>query len=150
MPNTDLSTHPGHLVRRMQQVHNLLWTTMASSTITSPQFAVLNALAEKPDSDQRTLGRMAWLDRSTAADVIARLVRRGLITRVRDDADGRRNVLRLSEAGHDAHHALVRRTAGMNELFLSPLSGAERTQLIDLLNRVVTAGERLRAADIQL
>lgn len=144
MTSADLSTHPGHLARRLAQVHNLLWATMASEEITSPQFAVLNGLAQQPDIDQGTLGRQVWLDRSTVADVVSRLVRRGLVARVRDPTDGRRKVLRLTEPGRKAHHKLLARTARMNEVFLAPLSADERVQLIGLLHKVVEAGERLR------
>ena len=48
MAAVDLTTHPGHLARRLQQAHYLLWNTMVSEEITSPQFAVLNALVAEP------------------------------------------------------------------------------------------------------
>jgi DNA-binding MarR family transcriptional regulator len=140
----DLSTHPGHLLRRMQQVHTMLWTTMVSEDITSPQFAVLNGLAERPDADQRTLGALTSLDRSTTADVVRRLADRGLITRVRDGADARRNVLRLTEEGAALHRKLVSRTNRMNEVLLAPLHGPQRDDLLALMHQVALAGERLR------
>lgn len=143
-PASELTAHPGHLLRRMQQVHTLLWTAMASEEITSPQFAVLNGLAGRPDSDQRTLGELAWLDRSTAADVIRRLADRGLVTRVRDNGDGRRNLLRLSAEGERVHQRLQARTTRMNEVMLAPLDDTERETLLSLMRRVVDAGERLR------
>lgn len=70
MAAVDLSTHPGHLARRLQQAHYLLWNTMVSEEITSPQFAVLNALVAEPGLDQRTVGERVGLDRSTIAEVI--------------------------------------------------------------------------------
>ncbi len=111
MGAVDLSTHPGHLARRLQQAHALLWNAMVSEETTSPQFAVLNALMEKPDIDQRTLSAHVHLDRSTIADLVARLVRRGLVARVRDPLDGRRNVLKLTAEGERLHRKLVTRTA---------------------------------------
>ncbi|WP_143678425.1 MarR family transcriptional regulator, partial [Streptomyces rhizosphaericus] len=75
----DLNTHPGHLARRFQQAHSLLWGAMVSEETTSPQFAVVNALIEKPEIDQRTLSEHVHLDRSTIADLVARLARRGLL-----------------------------------------------------------------------
>lgn len=143
---TDLATHPGHLLRRMQQVHTLLWNSMVSEEITSPQFAVLNGLAENPDSDQRSIGTASSLDRSTTADVVRRLVHRGLVTRVRDGSDARRNVLRLTAAGETMHGKLVARTARMNEVLLAPLGTQERDTFLHLMHEVATAGERLREA----
>ncbi|MBU3865700.1 MarR family transcriptional regulator [Streptomyces sp. 4503] len=140
----DLNTHPGHLARRFQQAHSLLWGAMVSEEITSPQFAVVNALTEKPEIDQRTLSEHVHLDRSTIADLVARLARRGLLERVRDPNDGRRNVLRLTEEGARVHRKLVTRTARMNRVFLSPLDETERETLLRLIARVTDAAEELR------
>src|ERR1700704_2335218 len=89
-PPEDLSLHPGHLLRRALQVMNLLWAEEVSRTITSPQFAALNALHREPDIDQRPLGERISLDRSTMADVVARLTQRGAVEWARDARDGRR------------------------------------------------------------
>src|SRR5690606_41237622 len=84
MAAVDLATHPGHLARRLQQAHHLLWNTMVSEDITSPQYAVLNALVAEPGLDQRTVWERVVLDLSNIAEVRARLVRRGLLRKVRD------------------------------------------------------------------
>ena len=144
MSAVDLSTHPGHLARRLQQAHSLLWGAMVSEETTSPQFAVLNALQEKPDIDQRTLSEHVHLDRSTIADLVARLVRRDLVARVRDPLDGRRNVLKLTAEGTRVHKRLVTRTSRMNRVFLAPLSEDEQEQLLRLIGRVAEAAEDLR------
>src|SRR5437879_12592052 len=87
--------HPGHLLRRAVQVMNLLWDEEVSHTITSPQFAALNALYAEPNLDQRTLGQRISLDRSTMAEVVSRLCDRGLIRSERDRRDGRRKTITL-------------------------------------------------------
>ena len=138
-PVTDLSKHPGQLARRLQQVTYQLWTATVSTETTPPQFVVLNSLLAAPDIDQRTLGERASLDRSTVADVVARLVQRGLVRRVRDPRDGRRNVLRLTHRGENTHATVAARVEQMNELLLSPLSPEEQDTLIQLLTRVVEA-----------
>ncbi|KOU78047.1 DNA-binding protein [Streptomyces sp. MMG1533] len=145
MAALDLTTHPGHLARRLQQAHYLLWNTMVSEEITSPQFAVLNALVGEPDRlDQRTVGERVGLDRSTIAEVISRLGRRGLLDKVRDPQDGRRFLLRLTEEGLRTHRKLTVRTARMNQVFLAPLSAEEQTVFFDLIRRVSDAAEGLR------
>jgi len=135
----DLSANPGHLARRLQQVIHQLWTASVSTETTPPQFVVLNSLRAAPDIDQRTLGERACLDRSTVADVVARLVQRGLIRRVRDPHDGRRNVLRLTVRGESTHAEVATRSQQMNEELLASLSDEERLTLVGLLNRVVDA-----------
>ncbi|TWV40404.1 winged helix DNA-binding protein [Streptomyces misionensis] len=145
MAAVDLNTHPGHLARRLQQAHHLLWTTMVSEEITSPQFAVLNTLAAEPGLDQRTVGERVGLDRSTIAEVISRLIRRGFLDKDRDPRDGRRFLLRLTDDGLRAHRRLTVRTARMNRIFLAPLSTEEQTLFLDLIRRVADAADELRA-----
>ncbi|MBM7173342.1 MarR family transcriptional regulator [Streptomyces sp. G44] len=144
MAAVDLATHPGHLARRLQQAHHLLWNTMVSEEITSPQFAVLNALAAEPGLDQRTVGERVGLDRSTVAEVISRLIRRALLDKVRDPQDGRRYLLRLTDDGRSTHRKLTVRTARMNQVFLAPLSADEQSVFFDLVQRVAGAAESLR------
>lgn len=145
MGAVDLTTHPGHLARRLQQAHHLLWTTVVSEEITSPQFGVLNTLVAEPGLDQRTVGERVGLDRSTIAEVVGRLIRRGLLDKVRDPEDGRRFLLRLTDEGTRTHRRLTVRTARMNQIFLAPLSPEEQTQFLSLMRRVSDAAEQLRA-----
>ncbi|WP_406425344.1 MarR family transcriptional regulator [Streptomyces sp. NBC_00873] len=144
MSAVDLSRHPGHLARRLQQAHHLLWNTMVSEETTSPQFAVLNALIAEPGLDQRTVGERVGLDRSTIAEVISRLSRRGLLDKVRDPQDGRRSLLQLTEDGVRTHHRISLRAARMNQVLLGPLSAEEQAVFFDLLRRVSDAAEGLR------
>ncbi|MGY0019960.1 MarR family winged helix-turn-helix transcriptional regulator [Streptomyces sp. cg35] len=144
MAAVDLTTHPGHLARRLQQAHYLLWNTMVSEEITSPQFAVLNTLVAEPGLDQRTVGERVGLDRSTIAEVITRLTRRELVDRTRDPEDGRRRLLRLTPEGLRTHKKLTVRTARMNQIFLAPLSAEEQGVFFDLIQRVADAAEGLR------
>lgn len=147
MRAVDLSTHPGHLARRLQQAHHLLWSAMVSQETTSPQFAVLNALTAEPGLDQRTVGERVGLDRSTIAEVVSRLLRRGLLDKVRDPHDGRRSLLRLTEEGADTHRKLALRTVRMNQVFLGPLSADEQRTLFDLMHRVAEAAETFRVPE---
>ena len=97
-----LAETPGYLIRRAQQVHNTLWSERLATTITPPQFAVLTALSVEGGVDQRHLGEIASLDKSSVADVVARLTAQRWIERARDPHDGRRNLLRLAPAAEIA------------------------------------------------
>lgn len=145
MSAVDLSTQLGHLARRLQQANTTLWHALVSDETTSPQFAVLNAVASAANTDQRMVGEMIGLDRSTTAEIVTRLADRGLLRRVRDPRDGRRNVLRLTAAGVAAHGQLARSVAQMNKVFLAPLDSGEQKTLLELMWRVVTAADGLKA-----
>ena len=112
--------------------------------MTSPQFAVLYALRAEKKIDQKTLGERVSLDRSTTAEVAARLTARGLVQRFRDPRDARRNLLRLTALGLRTTERLIPRAARMNRMLVSVLSECEQAELLRMLNIVVDADENLR------
>jgi len=134
--------HPGHLLHRAIQAMNVLWAEEVSQTITSPQFAALNALYGDPNLDQRTLGQRISLDRPTMAEVVSRLSARGLIRSERDTRDGRRKTIALTPKGLHAVQELIPRTHAMTGRLVGPLDQKEREQLLCLLTKVVGANER--------
>jgi MarR family transcriptional regulator, temperature-dependent positive regulator of motility len=141
-PAEDLMLHPGHLLRRALQAMNQLWDHEVSHTITSPQFAALNALYGEPAIDQRTLGERISLDRSTMAEVVARLSGRGLITTARDSQDGRRKTIRLTPKGVATLQHLIPRTHEMTRRLVGALDAQERDEMLRLLTTVVRSNER--------
>jgi DNA-binding MarR family transcriptional regulator len=138
-------THPhvGHLIRRAQQIHTMLWNAEVSDEVTSPQILVLVALARDPGMDQRTLGASVSLDRSTTADVVDRLMKRGYLERTRDPGDRRRNILRLTSEGAALLSTLRPRTETMNEHLISVLPPEEGAELIRLLQTFVNSAQLL-------
>ncbi|TMB46723.1 MAG: MarR family transcriptional regulator [Chloroflexi bacterium] len=144
-PPEDLMQHPGHLLRRALQTMNLLWDQEVSHTITSPQFAALNALYREPRLDQGTLGQRISLDRSTMAEVVSRLGARGLISTERDTRDGRRKKITLTPKGLYSLQQLIPRTRMMTERLVGPLDAKERSELLRLLSAVVKANEQLQS-----
>jgi DNA-binding MarR family transcriptional regulator len=141
-PPEDLLDHPGHLLRRALQVMNLLWDQEVSHTITSPQFAALNALYKEPKLDQSALGQRISLDRSTMAEVVSRLRTRGLINTERDARDGRRKKITLTPKGLRTVHQLIPRTHLMTRQLVGQLDTDERAALMRMLMSVVKANER--------
>lgn len=129
--------HTGHLLRRAQQLHVAVWLRDVCSETTSVQFAALTVLDQSPGASQRDLGRALDLDRSTIADLVARMVRRGLIERERDDDDRRRNVLQLTAAGRDELVRLRPRVEAIEPILTAGLSPSERDQLRRLLQRAL-------------
>ncbi|GAA3202309.1 MarR family winged helix-turn-helix transcriptional regulator [Microbacterium terregens] len=124
---------PGHLLRRAQQVHTALFAAEFDRELTGPQYAALRVLATHPSISQRELGELAALDKSTAADLVQRLARRGWITREPDAADGRRRVLSLSPAGESAVSGFTPRVALVQERLLEPLTPQDRERFLALL-----------------
>jgi MarR family transcriptional regulator, temperature-dependent positive regulator of motility len=133
----ELLRHTGHLLRRAKQRHVAVWLRDVCSETTSVQFAALTVLDQRPRASQRDLGRVLDLDRSTIADLVARMARRGLIERERDDDDRRRNVLQLTVAGHDELARLRPRVEAIEPTLTAGLSSREGDELRRLLYRVL-------------
>ncbi len=133
----DLLRHTGHLLRRAQQLHQLVWTREVSGEISSVQFAALVVLARRPDASQRELGRALDLDRSTIADLVKRMTKHGLIECEHDPADRRRHVLCLSAQGRAVLRKLRPRVDAIEPVLTGALSAAERAELRRLLQRLL-------------
>jgi DNA-binding MarR family transcriptional regulator len=133
----ELRVAPGHLLRRLQQVHRETWARYVPGDLTSAQFAVLTILEQKPGIDQRMLGDLAGMDRSTTAEIVRRLAARRLLARVRDAGDGRRNLLRLTPEGVRSLREAVPAAHAVSERLVHALSERERAEFVRLLNVVV-------------
>ena len=86
-----LAGSPGYLIRRAQQVHATIWSTVFGGDLTGPQYAVLLAVANGESMDQALIGARASLDSSTVADIVARLADTGMASPargIRSTADG--------------------------------------------------------------
>jgi DNA-binding MarR family transcriptional regulator len=129
-------THAGHLLRRALQTHTELWASAVGSELTPPQYAVLAAVIANPGIDQRTLGHLVSLDKSTAADVVRRLVERGHLTRDRAADDGRRDTMFVTTSGLELVKTVVAAVNRVNDVLISPLTPAEGRRFLKLLERV--------------
>lgn len=127
----------GYLIRRAQQAHVAVWQRDVSAEISGPQFGVLRALHDAPGLSQIALCDELDLDRSTIADLVVRLDRRGLISRTRHSTDRRRNALQLTAHGEAELERLRPRVRALDETLTTRLSVAERDDLRRLLQAVI-------------
>src|SRR5258708_35367869 len=70
--------------------------------ITQRQYTVLAAAAAQDGLTQNDLVRATGIDRSTLADLVARMLVKGLLVRERSATAARANCVRLAEAGRTA------------------------------------------------
>ena len=123
------------LARRGQA---LVVEALAQESVRRQHFAVLTSLAEQGAASQADLGRRLWIDRSDLHALLGELEQDGLVARVRDAGDRRRNVVTLTPAGKAALARLDERVDSAQRVLLEPLSAKERRELIRLLKRVVS------------
>lgn len=104
-----LQLYPGHLLRRCQQRAIELFVEEVGRRGPTPrQFALLLTVAQTPGLSQTELVAATGIDRSTVADMLDRLARRGLVKRSRASGDQRANTLTITPEGL----ALTQRTLG--------------------------------------
>jgi DNA-binding MarR family transcriptional regulator len=122
------------VARRAQR---LVEEALAEEGARRQHFVVLTSLAEQGPASQAALGRRLWIDRSDLHAILNDLEDGGLVERVRDETDRRRNVVELTRAGKTALRRLDKRVDGAQDALLAPLGAAERRELRRLLERVV-------------
>ena len=128
--------YTGHLIRRAQQRHAALWQEQVSAEVSSVQYAALAVLERLPGASQSELGAELDLDRSTVADIVSRLARRGVIERLPHDSDRRRYSLTLTNAGLAEVSRLRPLVVQANARLTDPLSAGELSTLRTLLELI--------------
>ena len=110
-----LSLRPGFLIRRLHQIHMAIFAEeCATFDVTPVQYSVMTVLLAQSDLDQASVAAQVGIDRANTTDVIARLERKGWLSRKADAADarlkrcaltpaGRKLALRMAEAVERAH-----------------------------------------------
>lgn len=132
--------YTGHLIRRAQQRHVALWQQLVSIEVSSVQYAALSVLQRRPGASQSELGDELDLDRSTIADLVMRLERRGAIERSAHVSDKRRNALRLTTTGLAEIELLRPRVVKANANLTKGLDVDELATLRSLLSRILGQG----------
>ena len=137
-----------HLLHRANQIAEICFVDGAEdSSMTPRQFAVISAVARDPNISQTGLVAATGIDRSTLADLVARLVKKGLLARRRCRHDARAYAIRLTPEATVLFDRLSDQAARADERLLDQLPARERTELIDILSNLVQGDEeRLREA----
>lgn len=102
-----LGLSTSHLLHRAEQLAADRFAQLVGDAVTLRQFAVLAAVAEAPGVSQIDLVRATGIDRSTLADMMTRMEKRGLIARATSEADGRARSVTLSPLGLSTFHASI-------------------------------------------
>ncbi len=129
---------PGHLIRRSQQLAVALFAEeVGPFELTPVQFAVLLAVVEQPGIDAARISSQVAFDRSTLADVLDRLSKRGLIDRHASRVDRRAKMLIATPEGIALFRRAVPAVRRVQERILAPLPEIDRAQYLMLLRKLV-------------
>jgi DNA-binding MarR family transcriptional regulator len=139
-----LERSPSHLLHRAAQLAADAYAAeFGVGSLTQRQYALLAASAEHEGATQADLVRITGIDRSTLADMTARMMSKGLLERQRSDRDGRANAVRPSAAGHEALLSAAPKMESADARLLKLLSRRSRRKaLLELLVEMVETAEK--------
>lgn len=131
-----------HLLHRAGQCADELFAAnMGQSSLTPRQFEVLKAVSHSDEPSQTHLVEMTGVDRSTLADIVRRLVERGLLARQRTRRDARTYAVTITEEGRQVLAASEPIAHKTNERLLAGLTNGEREALVSALTRIISAAK---------
>jgi DNA-binding MarR family transcriptional regulator len=143
----DLETSPGHLLRRVQQYSNDVFTKESEGgKLTQRQFAVLFAVDQHDGVSQTELVLMTGIDRSTLADMIVRLQGKDFLARKRTDEDQRANSVRITSTGRKMLRAALPAIQRADAQILEALPSRSRAEFLKALILIARVSAEAQAA----
>ena len=140
----DLAQAPSHLIRRCQQFFGDLYAREAGAReLTPQQFTVLAALEHNEGVSQTALVEMTGIDRSTLAEMVRRMVEKGLLSRERTEEDQRANAVAISAGGRKALRSARLAAERAERALLEALPASERQKFVKSLAQIAAAADAL-------
>ena len=137
-----LANSPSHLMHRALQLALDIYAEEAGSDgLTQRQFAVLEAASLKAGLTQTELVRLTGIDRSTLADLVARMTAKGLLERERSTLDARAKAVRLSEDGLARLEAARPRVEAADRRIMGLLPKGHRDGFLKQLTELAAAAD---------
>jgi DNA-binding MarR family transcriptional regulator/GNAT superfamily N-acetyltransferase len=118
------------------RVLGLLRPDLAGSAFGLTEARVLFELAHRDDLAVADLRRDLDLDAGYLSRILSGFTASGLVAREKSEADGRRQIVRLTEDGRRAFDELDRLQASAIDTLLEPLDGRQRSQLVGAMGRI--------------
>lgn len=127
-----------HLLHRAsQRATEIFALETRDFDITARQYAVLTAVSEHEGLSQTDLVHLTGIDRSTLADVVQRLLKRGIIEREKTTEDGRTYAVNLSARGHKLLEAIKPHARRADRAVLSSLGHGDGKLVAEILSRLM-------------
>ena len=131
---------PIHLLHRAGQcAADIFAMELADLDLTPRQFAVLLTVSQREGLSQTDLVEITGIDRSTLADIVRRMLKKGLLQRRRTREDARAYAVRLTDEGLRVLSAARPKVEAVDARIVATLSAEQRTTLVDDLRTIVTA-----------
>ncbi|MEQ1648991.1 MAG: MarR family transcriptional regulator [Hyphomicrobiaceae bacterium] len=142
-----LSRSPLHMLHRAGQcAGDLFHGEIKDGDLTPRQYAVLATVAQNEGLSQTGLVDRTGIDRSTLADIVRRMLKKGLLQRRRTKEDARAYAVKLTEEGKRMLRTAEPIARRVDERILEGLQAKQREQFLDDLSTIVTTLSKMSAA----
>jgi DNA-binding MarR family transcriptional regulator len=147
MPQPEVESSPGYLVKRVQQsLRRDCDAALRPTGLSMAQYTALRALADHPHASASDLARLCFVTRQSLQDVLTALRGEGLVRTDAGASAGRANALALTDVGRarlDAGHDAV---LAVEDAMLAGLGQRARAELAASLIRCAENLERTTSA----
>jgi DNA-binding MarR family transcriptional regulator len=139
-----LDRSPTHLLHRANQcAADVFAAEMSDNDLTPRQYAVLVTVAGNEGLSQTGLVERTGIDRSTLADIVRRMLKKGLLQRRRTREDARAYAVKLTEEGKRAMRAAESCAKRADDRIMAALPARQREQMLDELSTLVEQLSRI-------
>lgn len=144
-----LSESPSHLLRRAEQfAAEIFLKAGLTDGVTLRQTVLLAAIAEAEGASQSDLVRATGIDRSTLAEMMARMEKKGLIARQGAASDKRAKSVKLTSEGRARLEAALPAMRQVDEALLHALPANKRASFRSTLSALSDAANRAHDSEI--
>lgn len=131
---------PGYLVNLMARLFaRHLDQRLRHHGLALGAFPALLHLWDRDGLTQKELVDVLGIEQPTMAATLSRMERDGLITRLRDEADGRVQRIWLTEKARSLHGPATAEAAAVNDQAMAGLGEAEQQAFLDTVARIIKA-----------
>lgn len=140
-----LERSPLHLLHRAGQcAADIFQSELGEDDLTPRQYAILLTVANNEGVSQTQLVELTGIDRSTLADVVRRMLKKGLLQRRRTRDDARAYAVKVTEEGAKVLKARDPLARKVDERILSGLPASQRDRFLQDLGAIIQTLNRLR------
>jgi DNA-binding MarR family transcriptional regulator len=140
-----LNRSPIHLLHRAGQcAGDIFHAEMKVDGLTPRQLAVLVTVSNNEGLSQTGLVDRTGIDRSTLADIVRRMQRKGLLQRRRTKEDARAYAVKLTDEGRKVLRTAEPLAKRVDDRILDALPNKQRDQFIDGLQAIVDMLQKLQ------
>jgi DNA-binding MarR family transcriptional regulator len=125
----------------VQYANDLFSHEPTASDLTKQQYTVLVAVEQNEGVSQTDLVALTGIDRSTLAEMIRRMIEKGLLSRERTESDQRANAVRLATGGRKALRGARTANDRVERALLSAIPASDRAKFSRMLSSIVAAAE---------